>query len=111
MQGQGFRDRTPELTAANAVILGASFDSVNDQRRFAEAQAFPYQLLSDPDRSAGAAYDVVRQPGEQYAEAGLPRRISYLIDPEGRIVKAYDLAGQDLAAHAAEVLEEINARS
>jgi peroxiredoxin len=54
---------------------------------------------------------VVRQPGEQYAEAGLPRRISYLIDPEGRIAAAYDLTGQDLAAHAAEVLEEIRTRS
>jgi peroxiredoxin len=53
----------------------------------------------------------VRQPGEQYAEAGLPRRISYLIDPDGRIAKAYDLAGQDLGAHAGEVLEEIRARS
>ncbi len=84
---------------------------MNDQRTFAEAQSFPYQLLSDPDRSVGAAYDVVRQPGEQYAEAGLPRRISYLIDPQGRIAKAYDLAGQDLSAHAAEVLEEIKARS
>ena len=84
---------------------------MNEQRQFAEAQSFPYQLLSDPDRSVGAAYDVVRQPGEQYAEAGLPRRISYLIDPEGRIAKAYDLSGQDLATHAAEVLEEIKARS
>ena len=92
-------------------MLGASFDSVNEQRRFAEEQSFPYRLLSDPDRSAGAAYDVVRQAGEQYAEAGLPRRNSYLIDPDGRIAKAYDLAGQDLAAHAAEVLEEIRARS
>ena len=92
-------------------MLGASFDSVNEQRRFAEEQSFPYRLLSDPDRSAGAAYDAVRQPGEQYAEAGLPRRISYLIDPDGRIAATYDLAGQDLAAHAAEVLEEIRARS
>jgi peroxiredoxin len=54
---------------------------------------------------------VVRQPGEQYAEAGLPRRISYLVDPDGRIVEAYDLTGQDLAAHAGVVLEEIRARS
>ncbi len=53
----------------------------------------------------------MRQPGEQFAEHGLPRRISYLIDPEGKIAKAYDMDGQDLAAHAAEVLEEIRSRS
>ncbi len=59
----------------------------------------------------GAAYDAVRQPGEKFAEHGLPRRISYLIDPEGRIAQAYDMDGKDLAAHAGEVLAEISARS
>ena len=88
-----------------------SFDSVNEQRKFADEQSFPYQLLSDPDRSVGAAFDAVRQAGEQYAEYGMPRRISYLIDPEGRLAVAYDLGGKDLAAHAAEVLEDISARS
>lgn len=84
---------------------------MNEQKRFAEEQSFPYQLLSDPDRSVGAKYDAVRQPGEKFAEHGLPRRISYLIDPEGRIAQAYDMDGQDLAAHAAAVLEEIRVRT
>ena len=78
---------------------------MNDQRTFAEAQSFPYQLLSDPDRSAGAAYDVVRQPGEQYAEAGLPRRISYLIDPVGVIRRSY--AVHDVAGHASAVIADL----
>lgn len=38
---------------------------------------------------------------------GLPRRISYLIDPEGNIAEAYDLAGKDLSEHAGEVLADI----
>lgn len=67
-------------------------------------------MLSDPDRSVGAKYDAVRQPGEKFAEHGLPRRISYLIDPEGRIAQAYDMDGQDLAQHAAAVLDEIRGR-
>ena len=68
-------------------------------------------MLSDPDKSFGAAYDAVRQPGEKFAEHGLPRRVSYLIDPDGKVAKAYDMDGQDLAAHASEVLEEIRTRS
>jgi peroxiredoxin len=83
---------------------------VNEQRQFADEQSFPYQLLSDPDRSAGTAYDAVRQPGEKFAEHGLPRRISYLIDPDGRIAQTYDLDGKDLAAHAAEILDDIRSR-
>jgi peroxiredoxin len=80
---------------------------VNEQRHFAEEQSFPFLLLSDPDRSAGRLYDAVRQPGEEYAESGMPRRISYLIDPSGKIVKTYDLAGKDLSMHASDVLDDI----
>ena len=88
-----------------------SFDTVADQKGFAESEGFPYRLLSDPDKQAGADYDAVRQPGEKYAEAGIPRRISYLIDPQGRIRKCWDVegSGADLASHADEVLAEIRA--
>ena len=94
-------------------MLGASFDSVADQEKFAEAEGFPYRLLSDPDKTMGAAYDAVRQEGEKYFEAGIPRRISYLIDPEGKIAKAYDVEsdGLDLAGHAEAVLADIRAAS
>ncbi|MCB0992225.1 MAG: redoxin domain-containing protein, partial [Acidimicrobiales bacterium] len=46
MEGGGFRDRAPEFEAANAVIVGASFDSVEDQKKFADEQSFPYALIS-----------------------------------------------------------------
>ena len=84
---------------------------MNEQKKFVDEQGFGYSLLSDPDRSCGTAYDAVRQPGEQYAEFGLPRRISYLISPDGKIAKSYDLDGTDLSAHAAEVLADIAALS
>lgn len=94
-------------------MLGVSFDSVADQKKFAEKEGFPYPLLSDPDKKLGAAYDACRQKGEKYFEAGIPRRISYLISPDGKIAKAYDVegAGLDLAGHAEAVLADIRAGS
>ncbi len=92
-------------------MVGASFDTVEEQLAFAEAESFPYALISDPDRSVGRRYHAEREPGEDYYEYGLPRRITYLIDPGGSIAAAYDLAGQDLAVHAAQVLADIAARS
>ena len=111
MQGQGFRDRTPDFEAANAAILGISYDTVEDQKAFADAQSFPYPLLADPDKTVGKLYDAERQPGEKYAEHGIPRRISYLISPDGNIHKAYDVEndGSDLATHADVVLADIRA--
>ena len=93
------------------MVIGASFDTVGEQRAFAEAEGFPYALISDSDRTVGRSYHAERTPGEDYYDYGVPRRISYLIDPQGRIAVAYDLAGQDLAGHAAQVLADIAARS
>lgn len=91
------------------MVIGASFDSVNEQKKFAEEQNFPYTLISDPNRTVGKDYDAIRQPGEKYAEYGMPRRISYLISPEGKIAKVYSVEadGLDLDAHAEAVLGDI----
>ena len=46
-------------------------------------------------------------------EHGIPRRITYLIDPEGVIRKTYDMdqRQEELAEHAAELLADIQAMS
>ena len=87
------------------MVVGASFDSVEAQKKFADEEGFPYRLLADVDKVMGTAY-LADQP-----DKGYPRRISYLIDPEGDIVRTYDLAGQDLAEHATAVLDDIRALS
>lgn len=84
-------------------MLGASFDTVEENRAFAEAQEFPFRLLSDVDRSVGRAYEVVRSPGHQYAD--YPERVSYLIDPAGVVRRSY--AVHDVAGHAAAVVADL----
>ena len=103
MQGQRFRDRSAAFEAAGAVVLGASFDTVEDNRAFAEAQGFGYRLLSDVDRAVGAAYDVVKPPDEQWAD--FPRRMTYLIDRDGVLQRIYTVT--DVAANADDVLADI----
>ena len=93
------------------MVVGASFDTVEEQRTFAETEGFGYALISDTDKAIGRSYHAEREPGEDYYDRGVPRRISYLIDPEGRIAAVYNLAGQDLDGHAAQVLADIAARS
>ena len=67
------------------MIVGVSFDTVEEQKAFAESEQFPYTLLADPDRTMGEAYEVLRP-----ADGGLaafPLRISYLIAPDGTIAR------------------------
>jgi peroxiredoxin len=57
-------------------------------------------LLSDTDRAMGMAYGAA-----DAADAGYARRISYLIGPDGAIVRAY--AKVDVNAHPDQVLADL----
>lgn len=103
LEGQGLRDRSSEIEELGGVILGASFDTVEDNKVFAEQQSFPYRLLSDHDKKVGTRYEVLRQPDDKFAE--LANRISYLIDPQGVIRIAYEVS--DPAGHAEKVIEDL----
>jgi peroxiredoxin Q/BCP len=86
-------------------VLGASFDTPEENRAFAEAESFAFPLLSDVDRAVGTAYGATRPPDDQYA--AMPRRVSFLIDPDGIVRKTYEVT--DPAAHADEVLADLDA--
>jgi thioredoxin-dependent peroxiredoxin len=98
------RDKADEFGAADCIVLGASFDTLAENKEFAQAQAFGFPLLSDVDRRVGQTYEVVRGADDQYAE--FPLRISYLIDPEGAVRRSYPVA--DVASHAEQVLRDLS---
>ena len=85
-------------------MLGASFDTPEDNKAFADAESFGFRLLSDTDRAVGTAYGATRPPDDQYAS--MPKRVSFLIDPDGIIRRTYEV--KDNAAHADEVLADLD---
>jgi len=87
------------------MVLGVSFDTPTDNKAFAAAQEFGFPLLSDVDRAVGTRYEVMRDDDDQYV--AFPRRLSYLIDPEGVIRRSYLVS--DVAGHADEVLRDLSA--
>jgi peroxiredoxin Q/BCP len=102
-QGQGLRDRSAELASTDTVVLGASFDTPEDNRAFAETEQFGFRLLSDVDRQVGRVYEVTRPAGDE--RAGFAQRIAYLIDPEGVIRKTYEVT--DTGGFAEQVLGDL----
>ena len=107
VEGQLIRDHADDFAAANCVVLGASFDTVQGNLEFAELQNFEFALLSDVDRSVGAAYEVVRDSDDRYS--GFAERFSYLIDPEGVIRRSYSVS--DVSTHAEDVLRDLSTLS
>ena len=101
MEGNGFRDRIQEFSSRNAVIVGVSCDSPADNRAFREKFAFPFDLLCDEDRSVSMRYGAADSEDQPH-----PKRISYLIDPEGRIARVYNTVVP--AEHPDEVLAALD---
>ena len=69
---------------------------------FAQKYQFPFLLLCDTSRAIGLAYGACDD-----AKAGYAKRISYLLDEQGKIQKAYDSVSP--RSHPAEVLADLSA--
>ncbi len=94
------RDQASQVEAAGITVLGVSFDSVEDNRAFAEKFDFPYRLLCDTNRELGIAYGAARNSDEGYA-----KRISYLIGADGKILLAYPKV--DPKGHLDQILNDL----
>ena len=81
-------------------MLGVSFDGVEANAAFAKKNAFEFPLLSDVDRTVALAYGACRD-----AKARWPNRVSFLIDEQGKIARAYDRV--DPRDHPASILADI----
>jgi peroxiredoxin Q/BCP len=61
------------------VIIGVSFDTPADNKRFAEKNHFTYPLICDTDRTIGTAYGANVDPQKN------AQRVGVVIDGDGKI--------------------------
>lgn len=100
-----FRDGREFLEGAGAVVLGISKDSVASHKKFADAHKLNFTLLSDTSTEtiqAFGAWGKKKFMGREYF--GINRN-TYLINPEGQIVKTYE--GVNPMTHIGEVLKDL----
>lgn len=82
-EGQNFRDAIDDFAAANTVIYGVSPDSLKSHENFKAKQAFPFELISDPDKELAELFGVwqlKKNYGREYM--GIVRS-TFLIDADG----------------------------
>jgi peroxiredoxin Q/BCP len=97
-----FRDDYSQITAAGAVVLGVSPDSVKSHDGFKLKFNLPFFLLSDPDHRVAEMYGAwgeKKMYGKSYM--GIIRT-TFVIDEEGRIVKVFPKVR--VKGHSQEVL-------
>ena len=77
-----FRDEWELLAELEAAVAAISADGVESQQRFAEAQRFPFPLLSDPDLVAARAFGVADEAAKR------SERAAFVADANGVITLA-----------------------
>jgi peroxiredoxin Q/BCP len=96
-----FRDGYARYTNAGLVVLGCSVDSAEAHKDFIRKNNLPFPLLLDPDKKIAKAYGAANG----IPILGLDRRITYVIDENGKIVKVYPSV--DPSGHAIEILNDL----
>jgi len=100
-QACAFRDNIFAFRKINAEIVGISLDDVESHQEFAEKYSLPFTLLSDKDGETAKQYGVLKN----YGVMKLASRQSFLIDPDGQIVRHYEKV--DPEANSTQMLADI----
>ena len=102
-EGQQFRDLHGEFTAAGAVILGISRDSLKSHENFKAKQAFPFELGSDGDETVCNLFGVIKQKMMYGKQCRGIERSTFVIDGKGVLRREW--RGVKVPGHAQEVLD------
>jgi thioredoxin-dependent peroxiredoxin len=92
-----FRDRMEDYAEAGIQVYGVSLDSPESHREFREKYDLNFPLLTDEGGRAAETLGVL-------GDRGTARRVTFLLDPEGKISKIYPEVTPQ--THAEEILED-----
>jgi peroxiredoxin Q/BCP len=88
IETKGFRDVQAEYLARKVRIVGVSVDGSPAQKAFAEKYGIAFPLIADPTKKVVSAYGVL-------GPRGLARRVTFLVDPKGKILEVVDSPSPD----------------
>jgi thioredoxin-dependent peroxiredoxin len=85
IQACGVRDRRADYEAAGARVLGASPDSVEDVKKFADKFDLGFTLLADADHAVADAYGTWGEKSMYGKKYWGVQRATFVIDADGKI--------------------------
>lgn len=108
MEACDFRDNMARLTAAGAVVLGVSKDSLASHERFKTKYNLPFELLSDADNQTATAYGAFGEKTMYGRKVTGTIRSTFLIDPSGTVKAAWK--NVRVKGHVEQVLSALHGR-
>jgi len=101
-EGLEFAAAEPKFRKANAMIVGASRDSVRSHEGFKTKMGFPFELISDTDEALCSLFEVIKMKNMYGKQVRGIERSTFVIDAEGRLRKAW--RGVKVPGHVEDVL-------
>ena len=99
------RDNFPAFKKLGITVFGVSADNEKSHKKFEEKYSLPFTLLSDVDHTVAEAYGAWGLKKFMGREYDGMHRVSFLINPEGKIAKVYEKVKPEV--HAEEVLGDL----
>jgi peroxiredoxin Q/BCP len=100
-----FRDEFASFKKKGAVVLGVSTDSGKSHDKFAAKYKLPFTLVADEDKRIVEDYGVWGQKSFMGRKYMGTHRVTFLINPDGRIKKIWTEVKP--VEHAKEILAEL----
>ena len=102
-ESKDFRDLHEDFVSAGCVVFGISRDSLRSHENFKSKQDLPFELLSDPDETVCALFDVMKLKNMYGKQVRGIERSTFVVDGEGIVRREWRKL--KVPGHAAEVLE------
>jgi len=100
-----FQDHLPTFSKGKAAVFGVSVLDTKSKAKFAAKYKLAFPLLADEDHAVADRYGAWQEKsmyGKKYMGVA---RITYLIGPDGKVVRRWD--GVKVDGHAEEVLAAV----
>ncbi len=101
-ESMAFRDLYSRFQGENAEIFGISRDSIRSHEGFKAKLAMPFELISDPDETLCALFNVMREKNMYGKKVRGIERSTFVIDGAGILVKEW--RGLSVPGHVEQVL-------
>lgn len=105
LESREFAAAHAEFASLGANVVGASRDSLRSHERFRDKYELPFDLISDPDETVCALFDVMKNKTMYGKPVRGIERSTFLFDPEG--VLRHEWRGVKVDGHVAAVLTQL----
>ena len=105
-QACNLRDNYAALQAAGYQVIGVSADSAESHQKFIDKNSLPFPLIADPDHKLLEDFGVWGEKSMYGRKYMGTFRTTFIIDPEGKVVRIIAPKQIKTKDHAAQILAQ-----